>query len=177
MHTYNTYAYFILDSERMPQARHSANEPYGLESSIGFLVYKAHQQATAELRRALGPTGLTPPQFCLLALLHGQSSQRQAALCERGAIDPNTMVGILDRLEASGLVERHRDPQDRRAYLVGITTKGRQLFRRCIPLRNQAAIRSWAALSPEERSALRDMLRKALGLTQRSAADEDRTHG
>jgi DNA-binding MarR family transcriptional regulator len=130
-------------------------------------VYKVHQRAAAEFRRALEPTGLTPPQFGVLALLCRQDSQRQAALCERGAVDPNTMVGIVDRLEAAGLVARRRDPQDRRAYLVRITTRGRRMFESCIPLRNQAAHRSWAALSPVEQNRLRDLLRKVLRLPER----------
>jgi DNA-binding MarR family transcriptional regulator len=157
----------------MPRSRHSEKEPYDLESSIGFLVYKAHQQAAAEFRRALEPTGLTPPQFSVLALLYRRSGQRQAALCERGAIDPNTMVGIVDRMETAGLVERRRDPKDRRAYLVGITPKGRRTFRHCMPLRNQAASRSWAALSSLQQNELRDLLRKVLRLPERSAHEED----
>ena len=153
----------------MLQPRPSKAEPYDLESSIGFLVYKAHQRAAAEFRRALEPTGLTPPQFGVLALLHGRGGQRQATLCERGAIDPNTMVGIVDRLEAAGLVTRRRDPQDRRAYLVRITPKGRRTFENCIPPRNQAASRSWIALSPAEQNQLRDLLRKVLRLPEQRA--------
>jgi DNA-binding MarR family transcriptional regulator len=153
----------------MPRSRHSKDEPYDLESSVGFLVYKVHQRAAAELRRALEHTGLTPPQFAVLALLYGRGAQRQATLCERGVIDPNTMVGIVDRLEAAGLVARRRDPQDRRAYLVRITPKGWRTFESCISVRNQAATRSWAALSPAERNQLRDLLRKVLRPTEQRA--------
>jgi DNA-binding MarR family transcriptional regulator len=161
----------------MPPSRHSKDEPYDLESSIGFLVYKVHQRAAAEFRHALEPTGLTPPQFGVLALLHRQDSQRQAAICERGAVDANTMVGIVDRLETAGLVARRRDPRDRRAYLVRITAKGRRTFENCIPLRNQAASQSWAALSPTEQSQLRDLLRKVLRLPVQRARKEDRANG
>lgn len=150
----------------MPPAGPSENKPFDLESSLGFLVYRVHQHVAAEFRRALEPVELTPPQFGVLALLHDHSGQRQAALCERSAIDPNTMVGIIDRLEAAGLVERQRDPEDRRAYMVEITPRGKRLLRRCRPLREQASQRSWAALSPGEQNTLRDMLRKVLGLDE-----------
>jgi DNA-binding MarR family transcriptional regulator len=153
----------------VPRVTHSTDEPYDLERSIGFLVYKVHQRAAAEFRHALEPTGLTPPQFAVLALLYCQDSQRQAALCERGVVDPNTMVGIVDRLEAAGLVARRRDPQDRRAHLVRITPEGQRTFRDCIRLRNQAANRSWAALSPVEQNQLRDLLRKVLRLPEQHA--------
>jgi len=161
----------------VPRSRQSEDQPYHLESSIGFLVYKAHQRAAAELRRALEPMGLTPPQFGVLALLYRHDRQRQATLCERGAIDPNTMVGIVDRLEAASLVARRRDPQDRRAYLVRITPKGRRTFENCIPLRNQAANRSWAMLSPVEQNQLRDLLRKVLRLPEQRAREQDRANG
>jgi DNA-binding MarR family transcriptional regulator len=161
----------------MPQLRPSKATPYDLESSIGFLVYKVHQRAAAEFRRALEPTGLTPPQFGVLALLYGRGGQRQAALCERGAVDPNTMVGIVDRLEAAGLVARRRDPRDRRVHLVRITPKGRRTFQNCIPLRNQAANRSWAALSSAEQNQLRVLLRKVLRLPEQRAHSEDRADG
>jgi DNA-binding MarR family transcriptional regulator len=159
------------------RSRPSRDQPYDLESSIGFLVYKVHQRAAAEFRHALEPTGLTPPQFAVLALLHSQDGQRQATLCERGAVDPNTMVGIVDRLEVAGLVERRRDPQDRRAYLVRITPKGRRTFKNCIPLRNQAARRSWVALLPVEQNQLRNLLRKVLRLPAHHARREDRANG
>lgn len=161
----------------MPRSNPSQREPYDLESSIGFLVYKAHQRSSAEFRRLLEATGLTPPQFAILALLYGQKGQRQAALCERAAVDPNTMVGIVDRLEAAGLVARHRDPKDRRAYLVRITTKGRRAFRHCLPLRDRAANRSWVALSRAEQDQLRSLLRKALGLAGSRARQEEHSDG
>ena len=76
---------------------------FDLESSLGFLVYKSHQRSFAELRRRLERLRLTPPQFGVLALLYRADQQTQAALCELGAVDPNTMVGIVDRLEAKQL--------------------------------------------------------------------------
>jgi DNA-binding MarR family transcriptional regulator len=161
----------------MPRAQPSDRAPYDPESSIGFLVYKVHQRSSAEFRHLLEPTGLTPPQFAILALLNGQTGQRQAALCERAAVDPNTMVGIVDRLEAAGLVARHRDPKDRRAYLVRITSKGRRAFKHCLPLRNRAASRSWVALSRAEQDQLRNLLRKALGLPRLRAGQEEHADG
>jgi DNA-binding MarR family transcriptional regulator len=161
----------------MPRLKPSEPKPYDPESSIGFLVYKVHQRTSAEFRRLLEPTGLTPPQFAILALLYGQMGQRQAALCERAAVDPNTMVGIVDRLEAAGLVARHRDPKDRRAYLVRITTKGRRAFQHCLPLRDRAASRSWVALSHAEQDQLRNLLRKALGLPGPRARQKEHADG
>jgi len=136
--------------------------PFDLESSIGYLLYRAHQRALAEFRRRLEPLRLTPQQFGVLAFLYEQDAQRQAALCERGAMDPNTMVGLVDRLEAVGLVQRGRDHRDRRAHLVRLTDKGRRVFRRCLPLQRRASRRCFGMLSASEQGRLRRLLHKLL---------------
>jgi MarR family transcriptional regulator, lower aerobic nicotinate degradation pathway regulator len=156
----------------MPGARRSRAVSYNPETSIGFLLYKAHQRSFAEVRRLLDPMGLTPPQFGTLAFLYRQDGQSQAALCERGSVDPNTMVGIVDRLEAAGLVRRSRDPRDRRAYVLKITPKGRRVFEECVPLVNQVANRFRVGLSAGERRQLRQLLRKVIQLLDRPSRGE-----
>ncbi|MGD8453908.1 MAG: MarR family transcriptional regulator [Phycisphaerae bacterium] len=150
---------------------------YHLEASLGFLVYRVHQHAAAAFRHALEPVGLTPPQFGVLARLCVENGQRQATLCERCAVDPNTMVGIVDRLEKAGLVVRRRDPQDRRACLVQITAKGRRAFAGCAPARAAASAEAWAALTRAEQGRLRNLLRKALRLPPLPAQGKDPADG
>jgi DNA-binding MarR family transcriptional regulator len=149
---------------------------YDLEAMLGFLVYKAHQRSFGEFRRLLEPVGLTPPQFGVLALLQQRDAQSQALLCERGVADPNTMVGIVDRLEAAALVRRCRDPRDRRVYLVRLTAAGRRMFARCVPLQRRSTARCWAALSASEQQRLRSLLRKALHAWKPNAEREPRSH-
>jgi DNA-binding MarR family transcriptional regulator len=157
--------------------RRLASARFDLGASVGFLIYKAHQRSFAEFRRVLEPLRLTPAQFGVLALLYEHEGQRQATLCERAAVDPNTMVGILDRLEAAGRVSRDRDPRDRRAYLVRITAAGRRTFERCLPRQRQATARCWARLSPTDLDQLRRLLRKALHTWQPNYNGEVRAHG
>lgn len=156
---------------------HSSPERFDLGASVGFLVYKAHQRSFAEFRRLLGPLRLTPAQFGVLALLYQQGCQSQSALCERAAVDPNTMVGIVDRLEEAGRVCRSRDPRDRRAHRVQITPQGRRTFERCLPRQREASQRCWADLSRAERSRLRNLLRKALHSWRPRYGREVREHG
>jgi DNA-binding MarR family transcriptional regulator len=150
--------------------------PFDLESSLGFLVYKAHQRSFGELRSGLEPLRLTPPQFGVLALLYRADRQTQAALCELGAIDPNTMVGIVDRLEAAGLVARGPAPRDRRAHLVRITPRGRRMFERCLPLQRAAAEGCWAGLSLVQQNRLGNLLRQALRSWRPDYGREVRAH-
>lgn len=100
---------------------------FDVENSIGFLIAKAYQRAWATLREELEPYDLTPPQFGLLAFLWQEDGLSQAELSEKGQIDRTTVGGLVDRLEKSGLVERRQHPQDRRAYKIYLTQRGREL--------------------------------------------------
>ena len=142
------------------------NAEYDLDEAIGYLVYKVHQRAFAILRRELEPVGLTPPQFGALALLSREDGLSQTALCETGATDPNTLVGILDRLESAGLVVRQQDVTDRRAHRVYLTPKGRRTFAKCVPRAVGSAARCWGVLQPAEQDRLRRLLRKVLEARQ-----------
>jgi DNA-binding MarR family transcriptional regulator len=100
---------------------------YDINTSIGFLLSKAYQRAWAIMRAEIEPYDLTPPQFGLLAFLWQQDGLTQAELSEKGQIDRTTVGGLVDRLEKIGLVERRQHPQDRRAYMIHLTRRGKEL--------------------------------------------------
>ncbi len=64
------------------------------------------------------------------------------------------VVGVLDVLESAGLVERRRDPHDRRRHAVVLTEKGEWAARRFECLRGEAEARALAGLEPDERRQL-----------------------
>lgn len=82
-------------------------------------------------RRRLRPVGLTPIQYTVLRNLAeaGPDGLTQSELNERMASDPNTIAGLLARMEKNGWVKRHADPRDTRAKRVQLTSAGRQLQR------------------------------------------------
>jgi DNA-binding MarR family transcriptional regulator len=100
---------------------------YDINESIGFLLSKAYQRVWAIMRAEIETYDLTPPQFGLLAFLWQQDGLTQAELSEKGQIDRTTVGGLVDRLEKVGLVERRQHPQDRRAYEIYLTDRGREL--------------------------------------------------
>jgi len=131
---------------------------YDIEKSIGFLLSKGYQRAWALLREEIEEYDLTPPQFCLLAFLWQQDGMTQVELSEKGQIDRTTICGLIDRLEKNGLVERRPHPQDRRAYKIYLTDRGRGVE---IPLAESAgkAIAKFTnGLNNEEISELTRML-------------------
>jgi MarR family transcriptional regulator, lower aerobic nicotinate degradation pathway regulator len=100
---------------------------YDIENSIGFLLAKAYQKGFACFREPLLKYNITPPQFSVLAFLWKEDGLSQAELSEKSQIDRTTMVGLIDRLADEGLVERKPVENDRRAYSIQLTKKGRSL--------------------------------------------------
>ena len=70
------------------------------------------------------------------------------------------MVSVVDELERKGLVERRRNPDDRRAYALALTDEGESMRRRARRLLASAERRLLAPFSSAESELLRDLLRR-----------------
>src|SRR5689334_11214760 len=88
-----------------------------------FRLWRASHSRTAE---ALARIGLTPALFALLNVLGARDGAIQQELSSDMGIDPSAMVKLINELEEAGLAERRRRPNDRRAWEVVITPKGRR---------------------------------------------------
>jgi len=83
--------------------------------------------------RHIEKLGVTPAQFDVLAELGGTSGLTCAELSEATLITKGTLTGVLDRLEAKGLINRSGVLADRRAIHVCPTAKGEALYRKIFP--------------------------------------------
>jgi DNA-binding MarR family transcriptional regulator len=131
---------------------------YDVEQSIGFLLAKAYQRAWATMKEEIDPYDLTPPQFGLLSFLWQQDGLTQAELSEKGQVDRSTVGGLIDRLERNGLLERRQHPQDRRAYRIYLTERGKALESVLTACAGRSLQRLTAGLSEGEVKELRRML-------------------
>ncbi|MFC9911107.1 MarR family winged helix-turn-helix transcriptional regulator [Streptomyces sp. NPDC059862] len=124
---------------------------------IGSVVALYHE----EYEEAAGEHALTGAQAKLLSLLSLEPLPMRK-LAHKLKCEPSNVTGIVDRLEARGLVERRPDPADRRVKLAVATEEGRRVAR---SLRESLrfAREPLAGLSEEERLTLRDLLRRMLG--------------
>jgi len=78
-------------------------------------------------RTAEKTTGLTGPQLWAIKLLANSGPIRVSDLARRMYLHPATVVGILDRLEAKGMVTRTRSKEDRRAVEIDLTGLGKEM--------------------------------------------------
>jgi len=91
---------------------------------------------------------LGPSQFNLLNLLYGEAQGRTQIELSRLLITHRSNVtGLIDRLEARGLLERQPSPGDRRAYRVMLTAAGEKLMREILPEYYRAAEIVWGSVS------------------------------
>ena len=128
--------------------------------SVGFLLAKAYQRACLLFKEEFEGYDLTPQQFGLLGFLWQQDGLTQAELSAKSAIDRTTMGGLIDRLEKEGLVARCVHPEDRRAYRICLTDKGKALEPELTPLADSAQRKFIAKLNQQEVETLKALLEK-----------------
>jgi DNA-binding MarR family transcriptional regulator len=127
-----------------------------------------------ELERRLEPVykahGLEPGWHDLLATLRRNGPpfrMRPTDLTSTLMLTSSGTTKRLDRLERAGLVVREPDPGDRRGTLIALTDKGRKLIDGLTPDHLANEDRLLAALAPDERERLAELLRQLLlGLPQ-----------
>ena len=124
-----------------------------------FRLWRASHTRTAD---ALAQLGLTPAPFAVLNVLGARDGTIQQQLSSDMGIDPSAMVKLINQLETAGLAERRRRPNDRRAWEVTITPKGRRTLQRARRLASQVEDEVLGGLTAAERRELLTLLRRAL---------------
>ncbi len=109
--------------------------------------------------RHIRSTGLTPPQFDVIAELGGTRGMTCAELAQSTLLAKASLTGILDRLEDKGLLERLAVPHDRRATHIRLTRAGETLYRKVFPAQANV-MRPYVerALTKEEITVMTGML-------------------
>jgi DNA-binding MarR family transcriptional regulator len=131
---------------------------YDIEKSFGFLLSKAYQHGWALFKEELDPFDMTPPQFAIMAFLWQQDGLTQVELSEKSQVDRSTVGGLIDRLEKIGMVVRHTHPQDRRAYQIHLTPKGKKMEKPLTDRAKRVTARFTAGLAPKDIEKLVKML-------------------
>jgi DNA-binding MarR family transcriptional regulator len=129
---------------------------YRLDQQIGFLLRRAHQYASEVFQSKIGNRNLTPQQFSVLVTLLEQRELAQTRLGGMVAMDPATVLGVVQRLAQRGLVAVRTDPDDGRRRLVQLTHDGHELARELVTIGPAISNETLEGLSEAEQ---RDLLR------------------
>ena len=115
-----------------------------------------------ELKDFFAGHGLEFWEFDVLATLRRSGAPYElspGALLRTAMVTSGAITNRVDRMEAKGLVERLRDPDDRRGVRIRLTAAGLELIDELVPLHLANERRLLAVLADDDRATLADLLR------------------
>lgn len=125
-----------------------------MSDSLGFLISDVSRLMRRRFDQRARLIGVTRPQWRTLVTLSRNEGLNQGALAELLEVEPITLCRMLDRLEEANLIERRRDPADRRAWRIFLTPKARPLLDQLHSLADGMFESALEGLSTGQRDAL-----------------------
>ncbi|MEU5903521.1 MarR family winged helix-turn-helix transcriptional regulator [Micromonospora sp. NPDC047527] len=135
----------------------------GEDESLAEAFWGVASHLRRQTREALAPWDITPSQSRALGVLARHGEVRPGTLAEHLRIAPRSATEVIDDLQARGLVERRRDPADRRATLVALTDEGNRVSTAIRAARRAEADRFFGHLDDTDRAELTRILRTLRG--------------
>jgi DNA-binding MarR family transcriptional regulator len=141
-----------------PAEKANGTELGMLKSLLGYHLRRAQIAVFQHFVEAMGASDITPGQFGVLTVIDGNPGLSQTQLGNALAIDRSTVVVVIDRLEARGLVIRAPQPNDRRSHALRLSETGAKLLRTLEGKVRAHERHIGRALSPEQQRMLIDLL-------------------
>lgn len=138
--------------------------PPALAERIGFLVSHGHISARERAATRLAPLAIEIRHFGLMTVLAELGPSSQQALAEALRVSGTTVTELVDELEHRGLVERRRNPADRRAYTVSFTPEGERVLTEARRVVETMQAEFTDRLGVDGDRELRALLRKLIGI-------------
>ena len=132
--------------------------PEELVGSAAFLLKRLGFKAKEQALRAYEETGLNPYHHAVLVALAEDEHETQGSIADALGYDRGQLVGLLDELEERGLVERRRDPKDRRRQIVSMTAEGKKVLGQLRAVSQRLEDEFLAPLDPAEQQRLHALL-------------------
>lgn len=129
---------------------------------VGHKIRRLQQIAVAVFAENVREHAVTPVQFAALQSISDAPGLDQKTLADRIRFDTSTIGGVIDRLEARGLVARSDSQADRRVRLLCLTGAGAALLAELQPLVLETQRNIAAALSAAEQKTLETLIDKVL---------------
>lgn len=130
-------------------------------ATVAFLLSQLGAHSAKVFAEMLGAVDLRPPEAGLLRLIAATPGQSQQAVAAVLGTPPSRLVHMVDELERRGLVERRRNPNDRRHHALHLSADGERLLEQVAAIAAEHDDRLCAGLSAAERDQLRALLSRA----------------
>ena len=148
-----------------------------MSDSIGFLISDVSRLMRRRFDERARALGATRTQWKALAHINRNEGVNQGGLAELLEVEPITLCRMVDRLEEAGLVERRRDPADRRAWRLFLTDKSRPVLDRMRTVADELTAESLAGVSEEALGQLTATLEHIRANLHAPAVQKDAAHG
>lgn len=129
--------------------------PNGVEPTLLYVIKQLELAIRARLDDMLRPEGMTALQYTALTVLERHPDLTSAQLARNSFVTNQSMADMVTVLEARGLIERHRDPADRRRLVIALTAAGRRLLRKYRDKAAEIETRMLTGLDDRQASELR----------------------
>ncbi len=149
-----------MPSVRTKKAPPPALERGVLEDLLGYHLRRSQVAVFQDFARAMDGMALTPGQFGVLALIQANSGLSQSALGQAMGVDRSTVVAVIDKLEARGLVQRTAAANDRRSNALRLSAEGMKRFAAALKRVYGHEKQITKRLSAAERTQLLNLLRR-----------------
>lgn len=136
--------------------------PAGVAQRAALLLVRVGALLGEIADDTLAETGIGGRGYSILAILATDGPDSQFELAQMLGKAPGVIVSGIDQLEGAGLVERNRDPTDRRRTRVTLTGAGRAALVRADEIAEKAIADTFAGLDARELDQLKGLLRKGL---------------
>ena len=144
-------------------------DPLALERQVCFALAVAARSVIGVYRPILDRLGLTHPQYLVMLALWEQSPLSATEVGRLLQLDLPTLSPLLKRLEALGLVDRRRNPDDERSLRVTLTERGRVLREEALAV--PGAVMERLEITEEDAVALHAALVPLIGKSRAALAD------
>jgi len=132
--------------------------PPELVASMVFLLGRLGITVKKRALEELEAAGFSPYDYGVLALVADGACKTQGTIADALGLDRSQLVGMLDALEERELIERRRDPKDRRRHTVMLTADGKRQLSRLRSIVERIEDEFFAPLDPESRAQLHELL-------------------
>jgi len=154
------YTFRMAATSEPVRVKAPARLPRELIESTSFLLKRLGGEVKSRFDDGFESTGASPFHFTVLAVLDEGARETQATIADALGYDRSYLVGLLDELEGRGLIERKRDPADRRRHIVSLTPAGKKKLAKLRAMYAQMNQDFFAPLSADERKTLHTLLHR-----------------
>jgi DNA-binding MarR family transcriptional regulator len=133
---------------------------------VWFRLIRLHTRARLAIANRLRDFDLSVPQCDVLTTLTEREGLSQQELAARLYVTKGNISGLIDRLVASGLVERRSLAGDRRSHAIHLTPTGRQLAQHGIEAQQAFVAQTFGRIAPERLALFEELLIEARELVR-----------